>query len=105
MGILIISNPGTLKPFVNSIDQNALLLGFITLVSGLSIVLNHFVWDTLQTGIVSTIGVIAPLKGVVYLFAPQIMKAKGEIILSKNTTGLGICALVFGSLCLGLVYL
>ena len=102
VGLLIISNPGVLKPFVKSMDQNALLLGFISLVAGLSIVLNHFLWDSLQTGIVSAVGVIATLKGVLYLFAPQKMKAKGEKMLTKNTTAWGVCALIFGLVCLGL---
>ncbi|HEC32837.1 MAG TPA: DUF2065 family protein [Candidatus Kaiserbacteria bacterium] len=73
-GAGVLMNPGRIKGAMGEIRQSYILPyfdGVVVLVVGLLVVLTHNIWNGLLTSLVSLIGWIAVLEGVLMLTLPQ----------------------------------
>ncbi len=73
--------------------QSSLVIGAINLVAGVFIIAFHWVWQGTQT-IVTILGLLMTLKGVVHLLYPFWLTAKLNIILPHSKNILAISGLV-----------
>ncbi len=73
-GVGVLMNPARMKGAVREAQRSYLLPyfdGAIALIVGLLIVLNHNMWNDLLTSLVSLVGWVAVLEGVLMLTLPQ----------------------------------
>ncbi len=73
-GVGILMNPERIKNAMGDIKQSYIIPyfdGVIALIVGLLIVLSHNIWDGLLTSLVSLVGWISVLEGVLMLTFPQ----------------------------------
>lgn len=89
-GVGILMNPARMRGAMKEAEKSYLLPyfdGAVALIVGLLIVLTHNVWDNLMSSLVSLIGWIAVLEGVLMLTLPQ--KSISRIMQSFMGANLG----------------
>ncbi len=109
MGIFLISRRGVILSAMNNImAQPGLLLivGFITLLIGLLMVASHNVWVMGWPVIITIIGWVAVISGIIRLFCPETVHHMWNRMLTKpeTFTASGIVMLLLGFYLLFNVY-
>jgi hypothetical protein len=57
-----------------------MMAGLTTLIAGIVLVLNHNIWENLATGIISAIGWLSILKGLVLIIYPKTASKMGDMV-------------------------
>ena len=81
MAIAVLINPKRLKAIVESIfksDSEMWIAGVFTFLLGIGLVLTHNVWDTTLEIVVSVIGWLTLVKGIMYVTLPDTIKNLGK---------------------------
>ncbi len=80
--------------------------GITTLVAGIAIVLHHNVWTSLLTGIVSAIGWLCVLKGLILIISPKTAEYFGDKVSgAKFFSFLAVVAMALGAYLTYFVYM
>lgn len=76
----------------------AVMMGGLTiLIAGIALVLNHNLWDSLLAGIVSAIGWLSILKGLMLILFPKTVNTFGDMVAnSKFFNSMSILAVLCG---------
>jgi len=100
MGIGFVLNPGYFKKAYDSVMKEAGFMifgGIMALVVGFLIVTFHNVWVKDWTVLVTIIGWMALLKGVLIFLAPKLLIDFSKAIFNKvPTQALGVCVVIMG---------
>jgi len=108
IGFAVLVNMKSMKKIVESLMTNPALLyisGFFILVLGLLVVMNHNVWEGGWRVLVTVLGWMTLVKGVLFLVFPEWVKARKSMCTSGWMTFSGIACLAIGVYLLYVVYL
>ena len=103
-GLSLLMNKGMYKKLVSEMRESMLsvfTLGFVAIIFGMWIIMNHTIWEWSHRGLITLIGWVMVIKYVFIMLWPKEMMSWGEqMAKSKSWTMFGsIVALLIG-LCL-----
>jgi hypothetical protein len=91
--------PKLIDGMINDLQSStfsSMLAGFVGVIGGLAIILNHNIWEMSWVGIVTFFGWAALLKGITYIAFPDlILKTANVLMTRKSRTGFLVVALLF----------
>jgi hypothetical protein len=74
-----------------------MMSGLTILIAGIVLVLNHNIWDSLPAGIISAIGWLSILKGIMLLIFPKTVNKMGDMVANgKFFTAMSILTVIGG---------
>lgn len=102
MGVALVVRNKELPRLINSFFDNeamSFLVGFFALVVGLLIVLSHNIWESGVAWLVTLVGWVALVKGVMYLIVPKTVEkiAKKMMVKSSALIWYGIALILVGA--------
>ena len=101
-GLLVLTRQKFVMNLINDLDKNRALMfvtGAMVTILGLLVVLNHNVWEASWMVVPTIIGWIMVVKGVMALFVPKVLLAKGKKIAKNRNMAvlLGLIAVGVGA--------
>jgi len=102
MGVALVVRNKEMSRLINSFFDNeamSFLAGFMTLVVGLLIVLNHNVWESGVAWIITLAGWAALVKGVLYIVFPKVMERTAKKMLGRSSSYIwyGVIMILIGA--------
>lgn len=87
MAIAMLVNGQRFRNMVNEVSGNALIFfsGIMALIIGILIVVSHNIWVTDWRVIITIIGWLALIKGIVRLLFPEFVMKKVRVFVENNT--------------------